>query len=221
VTSAARLGSLPRRDVPSEARDRERLLRPRRPDVVAAVSRRLRTNAPYRTDADLTSYARRRGVYVDATSTFSLARASRWRPGRHVSLRRLEQLRRQSVGNPSTSIAARYVVSQRVTNGQYREPFQRSTTASGRDHAAATPPHGRQSNHFAFTPQRRQGARHRSESTSLRGQHAVVKVQSQDFGVSYDANLGESLNLSAKSVLFQTHVRSNLVFDPTVKGDPR
>jgi hypothetical protein len=175
------------------------------------------TNAPYRTDADLTSTLGDVGVYVDGN--VHLLPWLALRGGVRADMFLFDVLNNcavQSVGNPS-NVNPQLDTSclSESTNGQYREPFQRSTTASGAIMPRATLLMG-PFDHFAFTLSVGNGARSIDPIYVAQGANTpFVKVQSQDFGVSYDANLGESLNLSAKSVLFQTHVDQDLVFDPT------
>ena len=176
------------------------------------------TDAPYKTDADLTSTLGDVGVYIDGN--VHLFPWLTLRGGVRADMFLFDVLNNcavPTVGNPS-NVSPEIDTSclSEATNGQYREPFQRSTTASGALMPRATLLMG-PFDHFAFTLSVGDGVRSIDPIYVAQGANTpFVKVQSQDFGVSYDAILGESVSLTAKSVAFQTHVDEDLVFDPTV-----
>ena len=175
------------------------------------------SGAPYKTDADYTSTLGDIGVYVDGN-----VRLTKWlglRGGVRADMFLFDVLNNcavPSVDNPKTSVPGIDISCQsQLENGLYREPFQRSTTASGAIMPRGTVVVG-PFQHFELTGSLGQGVRSVDPSDVAQGLSTpFVSVESQDLGVSYSHELGESGTLSVKSVFFHTHVDQDLIFDPT------
>jgi TonB family protein len=183
-------------------------------DRIAAGS-----NTPYLQDANLTSTLGDVGVYLDGN-----VRVLPWlsaRGGVRADMFFFDVLNHcdvKSVDDPSKAVAASQIDQSclsELEHGVYREPFQRSATGSGaimpRGTLLVGPFQG-----FEFTLSAGNGVRSVDPSYVSQGlQTPFVSAQSRDLGVSYQATVGESIGLVAKSVFFQTHVDQDLLFNPT------
>jgi iron complex outermembrane receptor protein len=181
-------------------------------DRIAAGS-----SAPYLIDADLTSTLGDVGVYADGN-----VHVLPWlalRGGVRADMFLFDVLNNcdvQSVDSPSKASPEIDVSClSELSHGIYREPFQRSATASG-----AVMPRGTlvvgPVGPFEFTASFGDGVRTVDPSYVSQGLATpFVRVQSRDLGVSYDGELGSHTAITAKSVFFQTHVDEDLIFDPT------
>jgi hypothetical protein len=159
------------------------------------------------------------GVYFDST-----LRALPWlgfRGGVRADMFLFDVLNNcavQSVDNPSKALApAQIDVSclSELDHGVYREPFERSATANGAVLPRATIVVG-PVDHFEVTASMGNGVRTVDPSYVSQGLLTpFVSVQSRDAGVSYNRTIGTFASIAAKSVLFQTHVDEDLIFDPT------
>ena len=173
------------------------------------------TNAPYRTDAEFTSTLGDVGTYVDAN-----LHVLPWlsaRGGVRADMFLFDVLNNcavQSVDNPrKTNPEIDQSCMSQLEHGVYREPFQRSTTASG-----ALMPRGTillgPIRHFEFSASLGNGVRSVDPSYVTQGLDTpFVSVQSRDAGVSYTGEIAGAVSLVAKSVFFQTHVDRELIFD--------
>ena len=176
------------------------------------------TNAPYKTDADFESTLGDIGVYVDGNVHFFPWLALRGGVRTEMFLFDvLDNCAVQSVDNPSkVSTEIDLSCLSELEHGAYREPFQRSTTASGVVMPRGTLVVGPFDHFEHFSAERRQRqVRSVDPSYVAQGlQTPFVSVQSRDLGVSYAGAVGAT-SLTAKSVLFQTHVDQDLIFDPS------
>ncbi len=181
-------------------------------DRVAAGS-----NAPYLRDADLTSTLGNVGVYLDGNVHFLPWLSARG--GVRTDMFMFDVLNNcavQSVDSPSkASPEIDAPCLSQLEHGAYREPFQRSATASG-----AVMPRGSlvvgPFAHFEFAASAGSGVRTVDPGYVAQGLATpFVSSQSRDLGVTYDADLGNAASLVAKSVFFQTHVDQDLIFNPT------
>ena len=175
------------------------------------------SGAPYRTDADYASTLGDVGVYVDGN-----VHIMPWlglRGGVRADMFLFDVLNNcavPSVDNPKTSVPGIDISCQsQLENGLYREPFQRSTSASG-----ALMPRGTlvlgPFQHFELTGSLGEGVRSVDPSDVAQGLSTpFISVESQDFGVAYAHDIGKTTSLTAKSVFFHTHVDQDFVFDPT------
>ena len=175
------------------------------------------SNAPYLTDADLTSTLGDVGVYIDGN-----VHVLPWlalRGGVRADMFLFDVLNAcavQSADNPSkASLAIDSPCLSQQEHGVYREPFQRSTTANG-----AVMPRGTlvlgPFEHFELTASAGDGVRSVDPSYVSQGLLTpFVSVRSRDVGVAYSGVFGGATSLSAKSIFFQTHVDQDLLFDPT------
>jgi hypothetical protein len=176
-------------------------------------------DAPYLRDADYTSTLGDIGVYLDGN-----VHVLPWlglRGGVRADMFLFDVLDNcavKSVDSPSKATAAAQIdqscLSQ-VEHGAYREPYQRAATADG-----AIMPRGTIAlgpfDHFEFTASAGRGVRSVDPSYVAQGLLTpFVSAQSEDVGVSYAGDLGDSTGLTAKSVFFQTHVDQDLIFNPT------
>ncbi len=178
------------------------------------------SNAPYKTDADLSSTLGDVGVYLDGN-----VHALPWlalRGGVRADMFLFDVLNDcavQSVDNPSRALAAAQIdVSclSELTHGLYREPSQRSTTASGAIMPRGTLALGPFA-HVELSASIGDGVRSVDPSYVAQGLVTpFVRVQSRDLGAAYAGSLGASTSLAVKSVFFQTHVDQDQIFDPTV-----
>lgn len=175
--------------------------------------------APYLTDADLTSTLADVGVYVDAN-----LRPTRWlalRGGVRADgfvfdvLNNCAVNAQVGVDSPSNQYPQvdQPCLSQ-LEHGVYREPVQRSSTGDG-----AVMPRGTllvgPFNHFEFTVSAGTGVRSVDPSYVAQGLLTpFVTIQSGDFGASYANQVGP-VNLAVKSVFFDTHSGQDLLFDPS------
>ena len=175
--------------------------------------------APYLTDANLTSTLADVGVYLDAN-----LRATRWlalRGGVRADMFGFDVLNNcavnSSVGvdspNNQNPEVDQPCMSQ-LEHGVYREPIQRSSTGD-----AAVMPRGT----LVVGPFDRlelalsAGIGVRSVDPSYVAQGLLtpfVTIQSVDLGVSYDNHFGP-VTLAAKSVFFDTHSGQDLLFNPS------
>ncbi len=175
------------------------------------------SNAPYLTDADLTSSLGDVGVYLDGN--VHLVPWLALRGGVRADMFLFDVLNNcavQSADNPSkSSLEIDAPCLSESEHGLYREPFQRSTTGSG-----AVMPRGTLAlgpfDHFELNVSVGNGIRSVDPSYVSQGLATpFVNVQSRDAGVSYANTFAGALSLSAKSIFFQTHVDQDLLFDPT------
>jgi iron complex outermembrane recepter protein len=176
--------------------------------------------APYLTDADLTSTLADIGVYVDAN-----LRATKWlglRGGVRADTFLFDVFNNcavpSSVGVDSPSNQYPQVNApclSQLEHGVYREPVQRTTTGDGNVMPRGTLVLG-PFNQFEFALSAGIGERSVDPSYVAQGLLTpFVSIQSEDFGVSYNDQIG-SVQLSAKSVFFNTHSGQDLLFDPSV-----
>jgi iron complex outermembrane receptor protein len=101
-----------------------------------------------------------------------------------------------------------------LEHGVYREPVQRTTTGDGAIMPRGTLVVG-PFDHLEFSLSAGTGVRSVDPSYVAQGLLTpFVKIQSVDFGASYNRNLGP-VDLAAKSVFFNTHSGQDLLFDPT------
>jgi iron complex outermembrane receptor protein len=175
------------------------------------------TDTPYRTDADYTSTLGDLGVYVDGNVHFARWLALRGGVRADAFLFNvLNNCAVTQVGNPNSSIPDVDLPCQSQSpSGVYREPFQRTATASG-----AIMPRGSivvgPFEHFEFTASVGKGVRSVDPSDIAQGLATpFISVTSEDLGVAYTHDLTDTLGLTAKSAFFNTHVGQDLIFDPT------
>jgi iron complex outermembrane receptor protein len=175
--------------------------------------------APYLTDANLTSTLADVGVYVDAS-----LRATRWlslRGGARADAFIFDVLNNcavnSSVGVDSPSNQYPEVDQpclSELEHGVYREPIQRSATGDAAVMPRATlqiGPFG----HLLYSLSAGTGVRSVDPSYIAQGLLTpFVTIQSGDFGISYNNEVGP-INLAAKSVFFNTHSSQDLLFDPS------
>jgi TonB family protein len=177
------------------------------------------SDAPYLRDADLTSTLGDVGVYLDGN-----VRLLPWlglRGGVRADMFLFDVLNNcavKSVDDPSKGAAPAQIDAaclSQLTHGAYREPVQRSATASGAIMPRATAVVG-PIQHFEFTASVGNGVRTVDPGYVSQGLLTpFVSAQSRDLGVAYAGTLGDTIGLTAKSVFFQTHVDQDLVFNPT------
>jgi iron complex outermembrane receptor protein len=175
--------------------------------------------APYLTDADLTSTLADIGTYVDTS-----LRPTRWltlRGGVRADMFLFDVLNNcavnSSVGVDSPSNQYPEVDQpclSELEHGVYREPVQRSSTGDG-----AVMPRGTLMvgplDRFEFALSAGTGVRSVDPSYVAQGLLTpFVTIQSEDLGVSYDGEVGP-MNLAVKSVFFNTHSGQDLLFDPS------
>jgi iron complex outermembrane receptor protein len=175
--------------------------------------------APYLTDANLTSTLADVGVYLDAN-----LHPTRWmtlRGGVRADAFVFDVLNNcavnSSVGVDSPSNQNPEVDQpclSELEHGVYREPIQRSSTGDG-----AVMPRGTlvvgPFDHFEFALSAGTGVRSVDPSYVAQGLLTpFVTIQSEDLGVSYSDQIG-SVALAAKSVFFSTHSGQDLLFDPS------
>lgn len=174
---------------------------------------------PYLTDVDLTSTLADIGVYVDAN-----LRATNWlalRGGVRADTFMFDVFNNcavpSSVGVDSPSNTYPEVdqpCMSELEHGIYREPVQRTSTGDGtvmpRGTLVAGPFDG-----FEFAASAGVGERSVDPSYVAQGLLTpFVSIQSEDLGASYNHSLG-SVDLTAKSVFFNTHSGQDLLFDPS------
>jgi iron complex outermembrane recepter protein len=175
--------------------------------------------APYLTDADLTSTLADVGVYVDANL----------RPAPWLALRggvRAEGFVFDVLNNCAvpSSVGVDTPSNQypevdqpclsELEHGVYREPIQRSSTGDGAVMPRGTLVMG-PFDHFEFALSAGTGVRSVDPSYIAQGLLTpFVTIQSEDLGVSYSNQVG-TVNLAAKSVFFNTHSGQDLLFDPS------
>lgn len=175
--------------------------------------------APYLTDANLTSTLADVGVYLDAN-----LRPTRWlalRGGVRADAFVFDVLNNcavsASVGVDSPSNQYPEVDQpclSELEHGVYREPIQRSSTGDG-----AVMPRGTlvlgPFDHFEIALSAGTGVRSVDPSYVAQGLLTpFVTIQSEDLGVSYNDQI-RSVALAAKSVFFSTHSGQDLLFDPS------
>jgi iron complex outermembrane receptor protein len=175
------------------------------------------SNAPYITDADLTSSLGDVGVYLDGN--VHLVPWLALRGGVRADMFLFDVLNNcavQSADNPSkASLEIDSPCLSEAEHGVYREPFQRATTGNGAVMPRGTVVLG-PFDHFEFTASAGNGVRSVDPSYVSQGLLTpFVSVQSRDVGASYSGTFADSVSLSAKSIFFQTHVDQDLLFDPT------
>jgi iron complex outermembrane receptor protein len=174
------------------------------------------SGAPYKTDADYDSTLGDVGVYVD--SNIHLQPWLGLRGGVRADTFLFNVLNNcavTEVGTPKSVPDVDITCQSQSPSGVYREPFQRSTTASGVIMPRGTLVLG-PFQHFEMTGSVGTGVRSVDPSDVAQGLSTpFVSVESQDLGVSYAHELSESMSLTAKSVFFHTHVDQDLIFDPT------
>jgi iron complex outermembrane receptor protein len=175
--------------------------------------------APYLTDANLTSTLADVGVYLDAN-----LRPTRWlalRGGVRADAFIFDVLNNcavnSSVGVDSPSNQYPEIDQpclSELEHGVYREPVQRSSTGDGAVMPRGTLVMG-PLDHFELALSGGTGVR--SVDPSYVAQSLLtpfVTIQSEDLGVSYNDQIG-SVALAAKSVFFSTHSGQDLLFDPS------
>jgi iron complex outermembrane receptor protein len=177
------------------------------------------SNAPYATDADYTSTLGDIAVYADANVHFLP-----WlglRGGLRADMFLFDVLNNcanQSVGSSPNSAVPDVDIScqSQGENGTYREPFLRNSTATGTVMPRGTLVVG-PLQHFELTVSAGNGVRTVDPSyVGQANQTPFVSAESQDFGLAYTRDIGDSVSLVAKSVFFHTHVDQDLVFNPTL-----
>jgi iron complex outermembrane receptor protein len=177
------------------------------------------TQAPYLTDANLTSTLADVGTYVDAN-----LRPVRWltlRGGVRSDMFLFDVLNNcavnSSVGVDSPSNQYPEVDQpclSELEHGVYREPVQRSSTGDGVVMPRGTLMVG-PVEHFEFALSAGTGVRSVDPSYVAQGLLTpFVTIQSEDLGVSYSGGVG-LVSLAAKSVFFNTHSGQDLLFDPS------
>jgi iron complex outermembrane receptor protein len=175
--------------------------------------------APYLTDANLTSTLADVGVYVDAN-----VRPTPWlslRGGVRADSFVFDVLNNcavnASVGVDSPSNQYPEVDQpclSELEHGVYREPVQRLSTGDGTVMPRGTLVVG-PVDHFDFALSAGSGVRSVDPSYVAQGLLTpFVSIQSGDFGVSYGNQIGP-VGLAAKSVFFDTHSGQDLLFDPS------
>lgn len=175
------------------------------------------TDTPYKTDADYTSTLGDIGVYVDGNVHFT-----KWlglRGGVRADTFLFDVLNNcaaTQVGTPNPAVPDVNLSCQSQSpNGAYREPFQRTTTASGAIMPRGTLVVG-PIQHFELSASAGNGVRSVDPSDVAQGMATpFVSVVSEDLGVAYANDLSDTLSLTARSVFFNTHVDQDLVFNPT------
>jgi iron complex outermembrane recepter protein len=174
------------------------------------------TQAPYKTDADLTSTLGDVGVYVDGN-----VHALPWvtlRGGVRADLFLFDVLNNCALQGGSSEHAVPETNQSCLSQGEsgvYREPLQRSATGSGAIMPRGTLVLG-PFDHVEFMGSVGNGVRSVDPSYVAQGLLTpFVSVQSVDFGVAHARPVGETTYLSAKSVLFRTHADQDLAFNPT------
>ena len=175
------------------------------------------SNVPYRTDADYNSTLGDIGVYVDGNLHVLPWLALRGGVRADMFLFNvLNQCAATGVGTPNVAVPDVDISCQsQLGNGLYREPFQRSATASGAIMPRGTIVLG-PFQHFEFAGSIGEGVRSVDPSDIAQGLATpFVSVQSEDLGVSYAHGIADSTSLSVKSAFFETHVDQDLIFDPT------
>jgi TonB family protein len=175
------------------------------------------SDVPYRTDADLDSTLGDVGVYVDGNLRLSSWLALRGGVRADMFLFNvLNNCAATGVGTPNVAVLDIDISCQsQLGNGLYREPFQRSATASGAIMPRGTIVLG-PFQHFEFSGSVGEGVRSVDPSDVAQGQQTPFSsVQSEDLGVSYAHGIADGASLSAKSAFFETHVGQDLIFDPT------
>ena len=176
------------------------------------------TGAPYKTDADYDSTLGDVGVYVDGNVHLQPWLGLRGGVRAETFLFNvLNNCAVPEVGTPKSVPDVDISCQSQLENGLYREPFQRSTTASGAIMPRGTLVLG-PFEHFEFTASAGSGVRSVDPSDVAQGLATpFVSVVSEDLGVAYAHDLTDSRSsLTAKSVFFQTHVDQDLLFDPTL-----
>lgn len=175
------------------------------------------SNTPYLVDANLTSTLGDIGVYVDGNVHLFPWLALRGGVRTETFLFDvLNNCAIKSVDNPSdASPEIDQSCLSELAHGVYAEPFQRNATAAG-----AVLPRGTLAvgpfDHFEFAASIGDGVRSVDPSYVAQGLATpFVRIQSRDVGVSYAGALGPSVDFSARSDFFQTHVDQDLIFDPT------
>jgi iron complex outermembrane receptor protein len=174
------------------------------------------TQAPYKTDVDLTSTLGNVGVYLDAN-----VHVLPWialRGGVRADMFLFDVLNNCAVQGGDSEHATPETDKSCLSeseSGVYREPSQRSSTGSGTVMPRGTLVLG-PFDHFEFTASAGNGVRSVDPSYVAQGLLTpFVSIQSRDFGAAYAGPLGRSTNFTAKSVFFQTHADQDLAFDPT------
>ena len=174
------------------------------------------TQAPYKTDADLTSTLGDVGLYLDANVHILPWLSARG--GVRADMFLFDVLNNCAVQGGDAEHATPETDQSCLSeseSGVYREPSQRAATGSGAVMPRATLVLG-PIQHFELTASVGNGVRSVDPSYVAQGMLTpFVNVQSRDFGVSYAGYVGNATSLSAKSVFFQTHADQDLAFDPT------
>jgi iron complex outermembrane receptor protein len=175
------------------------------------------TGAPYQTDADYDSTLGDVGVYVDGNVHLQPWLGLRGGVRADTFLFNvLNNCAVPDVGTPKSVPDVDISCQSQSPSGVYREPFQRSTTATGvimpRGSLVLGP-----FQHFEFTGSAGTGVRSVDPSDVAQGVSTpFVSVVSEDLGVAYAHELTDSLSLTARSVFFHTAVAQDLLFDPTL-----
>jgi len=175
------------------------------------------TDTPYKTNADYTSTLGDIGVYVDGN-----VHILPWlglRGGVRADTFLFDVLNNcavTQVGTPNVAVPDIDLSCQSQSpSGVYREPFQRTTAASGAIMPRGTLVVG-PFQHFELSASIGNGVRSVDPSDVAQGLATpFVTVESEDLGVSYANDLSDTMSLTAKSVFFNTHVDQDLIFDPT------
>jgi TonB family protein len=174
------------------------------------------SDAPYKTDADYDSTLGDIGVYVDGN--VHLQPWINLRGGVRADTFLFNVVNNcavTDVGTPKVVPDVDITCQSQSPSGTYREPFQRSTAASGAIMPRGTLVLG-PFQHFELTGSVGNGVRSVDPSDVAQGLSTpFITVESQDLGVSYAHEVSDSLGVSAKSVFFHTHVGQDLIFDPT------
>jgi iron complex outermembrane recepter protein len=175
------------------------------------------TDTPYATDADYTSTLGDIGVYVDSNLRFLP-----WlglRGGVRADSFLFDVLNNcafTGVGKPNPAIPDVDLSCQSQSpSGNYQQPFQRTTTASGAIMPRGTLVVG-PIQHFELNLSAGNGVRSADPSDVAQGLSTpFITVESEDLGISYAHGITDYANLTVKSVFFNTHVDRDLIFDPT------
>ena len=175
------------------------------------------TDTPYKTDANYSSTLGDLGVYVDGN-----VHLFPWlglRGGVRADTFMFDVLNNcavTQVGTPNVAIPDIDAPCQSQSpSGSYREPVQRTTTASGAIMPRGTLVLG-PFQHFEITGSIGKGVRSVDPSDVSQGLATpFVSVQSEDLGVAYAHQITDTTSLTARSVFFNTHVDQDLIFDPT------
>jgi TonB family protein len=174
---------------------------------------------PYAIEADLTSTLGDVGLYADANLKIFPWLGLRGGVRADVFvfdvLNNCAQQATVDFPNTTTNLEVDQSCLSEISHGQFVEPFNRSTTASGVILPKGTVVFG-PFEHFEFTGSIGNGVRSVDPIYIAQGlQTPFINVQSEDVGASYGRSWSD-LALSVKSVFFNTHVGQDLIFDQTV-----